>query len=53
MKLVPSVRRLLPWAGAILLSRGGGLRRLDGDTPFLEYDYRDDLAAEATRSGLE
>ena len=53
MQIVPAVRRLLPWAGAVLLSVAVAFGILAATRLFLEYDYKDDLATEATRSGLE
>ena len=53
MKIVPAIRRLLPWAGAVLLSVAVAFGILTATRLFLEYDYKDDLAAEATRRGLE
>ena len=53
MKMSPSSRRLLPWAGAILLSVAVALGIIEATRLSLEHDYEEGLATEVTRRGLE
>ncbi len=53
MKINPASRRLLPWAGAILLSVTVTLGIIEATRLSLEHDYKEELATEATRRGLE
>ena len=53
MKISPSSRRLLPWVGAILLSVAVALGIIEATRLSLEQDYKEGLATEVTRRGLE
>ena len=53
MKINPSSRRLLPWAGAILVSVMVALGIIEATRLFLEHDYKEALAIEVTRRGFE
>ena len=53
MKMSPSSRRLLPWAGAILLSVAVALGIIEATRLSLEHDYEEGLATEVTRRGFE
>ncbi len=53
MKISPSVRLLWPWAGAILLSVAVTCGIQEGTRLYLEHDYKEVLATEITRRGLE
>ena len=53
MKISPSLHRLLPWAGAILLSVAVTLGIMEATRLSLEHDYEEGLATEVTRRGLE
>ncbi len=53
MKIRPSLRRLLPWIGAILLSVSVALGIIEATRLSLERNYKEALATEVTRRGLE
>ncbi len=53
MKIGPSLRRLLPWIGAILLSVTVALGIIEATRLSLEHDYKEALATEVTRRGFE
>ena len=53
MKISPSLRRLLPWIGAILLSVTVALGIIEATRLSLEYDYKEALETEVTRRGFE
>ena len=53
MKISPSLRRLLPWVGAILLSVTVALGIIEATRLSLEHDYKEALATEVTRRGFE
>jgi hypothetical protein len=53
MKINPASRRLLPWAGAILLSVTVALGIIEATRLSLEHNYEEELATEVTRRGFE
>jgi PAS domain S-box-containing protein len=53
MKISPSLRRLLPWIGAILLSVTVALGLIEATRLWLEQDYKEALETEVTRRGFE
>ena len=53
MKISASSRRLLPWAGAILLSVTVTLGIIETTRISLEHNYKEELATEVNRRGLE
>jgi PAS domain S-box-containing protein len=53
MKISPSLRGLLPWIGAILLSVTVALGTIEAIRLSLENDYKEALETEATRRGFE
>ncbi len=53
MKISPSFRRLLPWAGALLLSVTVAFGIIEATRLFLEHDYQEALETEVTRRGFE
>ena len=53
MEISPASHRLLPWAGAILLSVTVALCIIGATRLSLEHDYKEELATEVTRRGLE
>jgi PAS domain S-box-containing protein len=53
MEISPSARRLLPWAGAILLSVAVALGIIEATRLSLEHNYTEVLETEATRRGFE
>jgi PAS domain S-box-containing protein len=53
MKISPSLRRLLPWGGAILLSVTLSLGIVEATRLYLEHNYEEALETEVTRRGLE
>ncbi|MFZ5450901.1 MAG: response regulator [Thermodesulfobacteriota bacterium] len=53
MKISPSSSRLLPWAGAILLSVTVALGIIETTRLSLEHNYKVALETEATRRGFE
>ena len=53
MKISPSSRRLLPWLGAVLLSLAVALGIIEATRFSLEQDYKEGLATEVNRRGLE
>ena len=53
MKISPSLRRLLPWIGAILLSVTVALGIIEATRLSLEHDYKEALETEVTRRGFE
>ena len=53
MKISPSLRRLLPWIGAILLSVTVALGIIEATRLYLESDYQETLETEVTRRGFE
>ena len=53
MEISPALRRLLPWAGAILLSVAVALGIIEATRLSLEHNYKEALETEATRRGFE
>ena len=53
MKISPSLRRLLPWIGAILFSVMVALGIIEATRLSLEHNYQEALAIEVTRRGFE
>lgn len=53
MIISQSSRRLLPWAGAILLSVTVALGIIEATRLSLEHNYKEELATEVNRRGLE
>jgi PAS domain S-box-containing protein len=53
MEISPALRRLLPWAGAILLSVAVALGIVEATRLSLEHNYKEALETEVTRRGFE